>query len=150
MESEEIIAEWCQEKFQESSENVSQNPYLSMAGLEVQSDVFDPGRIDVSFPPPDPKAPESLPAFMAVDWEVGAMGVDMRPHLFDASSKSWLLIDSGSQVTAVKPDPGDQVSPGLFLRAVNGSRIQCFGYKDIVVQLGRKAYQMRAIKADIQ
>ena len=47
---------------------------------------------------PVPSPPEGLPAFEAVGWAKGRQGVDMRPHLYDASRKSFLLLDSGSQV----------------------------------------------------
>ena len=49
--------------------------------------------------------PEELPAFMAVKWDPGYLGVDLRPHLADPSGL--LLVDSGSQVSAWPPDPGD-------------------------------------------
>ena len=74
-------------------------------------------------------APDELPAFQAVDWN-GQFGVDLRPHVWDSALKEWLLLDSGSQCTAFPPDPGDQPIPGRFLRAVNGSRIKCYGQKE--------------------
>ena len=77
--------------------------------------------------PPEP--PESLPAYSAMNWKPGAQGVDLRPHIWDTKSKAWLLVDSGSQVTAYPPEPGDKEVKNLFLRAVNGSRIKCYGRK---------------------
>ena len=94
--------------------------------------------------------PESLPAFQAVHWQMGKLGVDLRPHVFDKTLNKWLLLDSGSQCTAFPPDPGDKEDPKLFLRAVNGTRIKCFGYKNIEVKIGRKMYPFLAIKADVE
>ena len=52
--------------------------------------------------------------------------------------------------TAFPPDPGDKPQPDVFLRAVNGSRIQCYGFKDIEVQIGRKTYHFKAVKANVE
>ena len=89
--------------------------------------------------------PEELPGCQAVDGQQ----VDLRPHIWDATLKQYLLVDSGSQVTAVKPDPGDIPIPGKFLKAVNGSKIKCYGQKEIKVKIGRKGYPFLAIKADV-
>ena len=85
----------------------------------------------------------------AVHHPEGAQGVDFRPHLWDDASKSFCLVDTGSQVTVWPVEPGDQVDPNLRLKAVNGSKIECFGYKDIEIKIGRKDYGFRAIKAKI-
>ena len=98
---------------------------------------------------PDPDPPEELPAFQAVNHERGRQGVDFRPHLYDPVLKELLLCDSGSQITAVPPDPGDKAVPGLVLRAVNGSKIECSGYKDISIKINRKSYPFRGIKAQV-
>ena len=69
--------------------------------------------------------------------EVGAVGqsdddsVDFRPHFFDPVLKEYVLCDSGSMVSAWPPDPGDQKTPGHYLKAANGSRMACFGYKKV-------------------
>ena len=93
--------------------------------------------------------PETLPAFQALHWQVGAMGVDLRPHVYDGVLKKWCLLDTGSQCTAWPPDPGDKVQPEIKLKAVNGSNIDCYGFKDIVIRLGRKEYRFKAIKANV-
>ena len=85
--------------------------------------------------------PDSLPAYQAVHWRNNHLGVDLRPHVFDPLSKQSLLVDSGSQCTAFPPDPGDSPVPGSFLRAVNGSRINCYGKKEIEIKIGRKTYK---------
>ena len=91
--------------------------------------------------------PEELPAFMAVKWDPGAHGIDLRPHLEDQSGL--LLVDSGSQVSAWPSDPGDVPVEGMKLKAVNGSNIQCYGHKEVQVKIGRKSYKFKVIKADI-
>ena len=80
-------------------------------------------------------------------WDPGAQGVDLRPHVYDNVLKQWLLIDSGSQVTAVPPDEGDVEDPDVVLKAVNGTKIKCLGKKEIVIRIGRKSYKYTAIKA---
>ena len=85
----------------------------------------------------------------AVNHERGEMGVDFRPHIYDPVLKEYLLCDSGSQITAIPPEPGDRVVPGLVLKAVNGSKIECYGYKEISVKIGRKSYPFKAIKAKV-
>ena len=47
------------------------------------------------------------------------------------------------------PTSGEQAVPGQFLRAVNGSWIKCYGFKDIIIKIGKKEYNYRAIKADV-
>ena len=73
-------------------------------------------------PLPGQSPPEELPAFQAVHWEVGAMGVDLRPHVFDPGLNRWLLCNSGSQISAIPPDPGDVEDKNTFLKAVNGTK----------------------------
>ena len=97
--------------------------------------------------PPEP--PDELSAFTALKREPGQDGVDLRPHIFDNTLKKWLLCDSGSMITAFPPERGDVEDKNIHLKAVNGSKIKCFGYKDIVVQIHRKPYKFRAIKADV-
>ena len=84
----------------------------------------------------------------AAEWDPGQAGVDLRPHVFDAAASQFVLLDSGSQVSAYPPEPGDQES-GTFLKAVNGSRIKCFGFKQITIKIGRKEYHHKVIKANV-
>ena len=93
--------------------------------------------------------PEGILSCDAADWEPGRAGVDLRPHVFDDASRQHILLDSGSQVSAYPPEPGDQES-GTFLKAVNGSKIKCFGTKQITIKIGRKEYHHEVIKADIK
>ena len=68
----------------------------------------------------------------------------------NGSLKTHLLCDSGSQICAWPPDPGDQPVAGSNLKAVNGSILKCYGYKQITIQIGRKQYHYQAIKADVR
>ena len=116
-----------------------------MSGIEIESEseLTEPEIAAQS------ESPEELPGFQAVHWN-GRKGVDLRPHVWDGIMKVWMLLDSGSQVTAFPPDPGDQAVPGQFLRAVNGSKIKCYGQKKIEIRIGRKTYGFNAIKADVE
>ena len=66
--------------------------------------------------------------------------LDMRPYLFDGLSKQNLLLDSGAQVSAYPPDPGDVPDPTVHLKAVNGTRLRSYGKKEVEVKIGRKTY----------
>ena len=95
-------------------------------------------------------SPEIVPAIYALHTNPAEAGVDYRPHLFDASLKKHLLLDSGSAVTAFPPEPGDVEQPGMTLKAVNGTKIKCFGTKQVDVKIGRKNYRFQAIIAQVQ
>ena len=106
---------------------------------------FDDSEVALAEVPPD-----SLPAFQAMGWDTGRQGVDIRPHLWDPKEDRFMLVDSGSQCCAWPPDPGDKVDPNMTLRAVNGSKLKCYGLKDVEIKLGRKTFKMKVIKADVQ
>ena len=84
--------------------------------------------------------------------EVQAEGdnVDIRPHLFDPILGVSLLCDSGSQVSAFPPEPGDQPIPNVFLKAANGSRMACYGRKKVTIKIARKPYHFEFIKAQVE
>ena len=73
--------------------------------------------------------PEISSTHQAKDHVPGQSGVDIRPHLYDAKSKTHILVDSGSQISAWPPDPSDTPVPNVHLKAVNGSQIKCYGHK---------------------
>ena len=81
---------------------------------------------------------------------VGDLESDIRPHIFDPVLKKFILCDSGSQVSAFPPDPGDKPVSNHFLKAANGSRMACFGYKDITIKIGQKDYPFKIIKAEVE
>ena len=74
---------------------------------------------------------------------------DMRPHLLDKNTNSYVLLDSGAAVSAYPPDPGDQVDPSVVLKAVNGTKLKCYGYKDVDIKIGRKTYAIQVVKTDV-
>ena len=76
--------------------------------------------------------------------------VDIRPHIFDPILSLHLLCDSGSQVSAFPPEPGDTPTPGVFLKAANGSKMSCYGYKVVSIRIGHKDYKYKVIKADME
>ena len=94
--------------------------------------------------------PTELSAAQAINHQSGHLGVDIRPHLHDGVLDQDVLCDSGSQITAWPPDPEDKPLPNTFLRAVNGSKLNCYGYKQVSIKIGRKEYHYQAIKADVQ
>ena len=102
----------------------------------------------------DPLLP-SLPdgtvirAVDAVGWSMGR-NFDIRPRLLDKSSGTQRLIDSGSQISVAKKGPDDKLDNSVKLVAVNGSKIETFGQKELVVKIGRKEYRMPAIICDVQ
>ena len=75
--------------------------------------------------------------------------IDTRPKVFDNITKSWTLLDSGSCVSCTPKDPEDKVDKAVKLKAVNGQAIPTFGTKLIQVRIGRKQYEIEAIKTDI-
>ena len=54
---------------------------------------------------------------------------DIRPRVFDNITKTFSLVDTGSQVSVLRPVEGDAVAPHLRLETVDGSEIPCYGRK---------------------
>ena len=75
---------------------------------------------------------------------------DMRPHLLDKRSGDHLLLDSGAAVSCCPPDPGDAIDPKIALKAVNGTRLKCFGKKKVEIQINRKTYEIEMLKTEVQ
>ena len=97
----------------------------------------------------EPEPPDSLPAFQALCWTEADQNVDYRPHLFDPNLNQYLLVDSGSQVSAFPPEPGDEEVNNSCLKAVNGSAIKCYGQRRVEVKIGRKTYNLDVYIADV-
>ena len=53
--------------------------------------------------------------------------IDIRPRIYDKIAKSWTLLDTGSQISVLKPGPEDVLDPRLQLETVDGSKMGCFG-----------------------
>ena len=86
-------------------------------------------------------------AIDAVNWS--SRDLDLRPRLLDKSTGELRLVDSGAQISAARRLPGDKEDDSIRLVAVNGSRIKTYGTRDIIVKMGRKAYQIPAVICDI-
>ena len=84
---------------------------------------------------PQESEPEFLSAAEAMRLQSVEEDLDMRPYLYDGNSKKHILLDSGSQVCAWPPDPGDQIDPSTRLKAVNGSGLRCYGYKEVEIKI---------------
>ena len=112
----------------------SPNPQISAIAPDPQKSAIPP--------PSEFYSAIEAAAMSGTDW-------DMRPHVLDKRTGQYILLDSGAQVTACPPDPGDVVDPTTTLKAVNNTRLKCYGYKTLEVQINRKSYPIRAIKTDI-
>ena len=87
-----------------------------------------------------------VPSIEAVNWS-GTN--DIRPRLWDQSSKQFGLIDSGSMISATKKLPSDKEDKTIKLVAVNGSQIKTYGVRDIKIKINCKEYKMPAVVCDI-
>ena len=125
-------------EFQEQAQAVSSVPKDDRQNREAPL-ASDPKRVE---------PPEEVVASSAAKWN-GRQGVDMRPHLWDGVRKQHLLVDSGSQCTTYPPDQTDKVIPGMYLKAVNGTKIPCYGFRKVNIRLGRKQYEYKAIVSDV-
>ena len=105
MESDEYT-EWCQNYFNKTHAIRTDESWNSKSN-----------------PPDPPDPPDSLSAAEALDWPMGKSNVDFRPHLYQ-KEHGHILCDSGSQVSAFPPEPGD-VPINRFLKAANGTKIKC-------------------------
>ena len=74
---------------------------------------------------------------------------DTRPKFFDNVTKTWSLLDSGACVSCIPKGPNDKMDSSFKLRAVNGQCIPTFGSEVIQIRIGRKQYEIEAIKTDI-
>ena len=83
-----------------------------------------------------------ISALEAKCWAVG--NCDIRPRLHDKAAGVDRLVDSGSQITVTKKGPNDKVDNSFRLIAVNGTKIETYGVKEIMVKMGRKSYPMTA------
>ena len=136
------ILEQCQKEAPEVVSQI-QNDWQDKVAQEVSS--------IASLNPflPDLVIGEEISAAEAALHRDGLRGVDCRPKVFDGISKSWKLCDSGSMVTVIKKGPNDKPDPTRFLKAVNGSKIECYGHKEVEIRLNRKSYVIKAVIADV-
>ena len=90
-----------------------------------------------------------IPTLDAVGWSNGYRSVDVRPRLVDKSTNQARLIDSGAQISATVRLPGDVKDDAVRVMAVNGSKIQTYGTRDIEFKIGRKTYKIAALICDV-
>ena len=103
--------------------------------------------VDISLHP-DLFKPEIVPEVSSMDQGQDDK-FDIRPHILDPVM-GHLLCDSGSMVSAFPPEPGDKPLAGHYLKAANGSKMRCFGYKKIEIKINRKTYPFKIIKAEVE
>ena len=118
----------------------------SKVQVESKNEALEIGSLQV-VEPPDIHIEEVIPTVDAVGWS--HTNVDIHPCLVDSSSGEARLIDSGAQISATRKRPDDQVENTIRLIAVNGSKIQSYGFRDIIVKIGRKTYKIPAIICDV-
>ena len=83
-----------------------------------------------------------IPSHQASMYAIQNEDVDVRPRFFDHLSGLWVLLDTGAQACCLPKGPGDVVDPTLALETVDGSRMPCYGKKDMEFRMGRKTYKM--------
>ena len=115
---------------------------LVIAALSVAQEV-DPFQSDLP-------AGTVLKAVDALGWSKGHRNCDIRPRLVDKVTGEVRLLDSGSQISVTKRRPEDKVDNSIRLIAVNGSKIETFGVRNIDVKLGRKLCTIPAIICEVQ
>ena len=71
---------------------------------------------------------------------------DSRPRFFDNLTKTWSLLDSGSCISCIPKGPNDKMDANFKLRAVNGQCIPTFGSEVVKIRIGRKTYEIEAVK----
>ena len=113
---------------------------LTVAALQVAAEV-NPFQADLP-------VGTVIPAVSAVGWPKGHRNCDVRPRLVDKQGTS-RLVDSGSQVTTTSRIPGDKKDSQSRLLAVNGSKIETYGVREINIKINRKNYSIPAIVCDM-
>ena len=76
--------------------------------------------------------------------------VDIRPRLVDKATGVARLVDTGSQISVTAKRSGDKIDNSVKLVAVNGTRIDTFGVRDVEFKIGRKSYKVSAIICDVE
>jgi transposase InsO family protein len=76
---------------------------------------------------------------------------DYRPRVLDNASQNWILVDTGSVVTAWPKAwyPEAKLDNTRGLQAVNKSKIATYGRVTKEIRLGRKSFNMEVVIADI-
>ena len=115
---------------------------LALESIEIAA-MVDPYQPDI------PEGVE-IPAVEAVNWVKSHRNCDLRPRLVDGSTGEARLIDTGAQLSATRRLPTDIRDDSVNLVAVNGSRINTYGERDIKIKIGRKEYKIPAVICDVK
>ena len=93
---------------------------------------------------------EKYPYFKLVE-AIAVMENDIRPRVLEEINGNWILVDSGSAVTAWPKTeyPEAILDQTCSLQAVNKSSIKTYGTTVRHIQIGGKSYQKEVIIADI-
>ena len=134
--------------FPSSSARLSQIEVAAHWNQTVQAAIEVASTID----PYQSSLPEGtvIPAIDAVNWSLLGRNDDLRPRLLDKATGEARLIDSGAMISAAKKLPGDKKSESISLVAVNGSRIDTYGIRNLEFKIGRKTYTIAAVICDIK
>ena len=128
-----------------SAEQCPKNSEIIIDSLEEVPEIAgisSPTQVDPKVSAVDPPK-DFFSALEAASMRDPNLSWDMRPHVMDGNSGQYILLDSGAQVSACPPDPGDPIDPSIALKAVNGSRLNCYGYKTLDIKINRKTYSMK-------
>ena len=105
----------------------------------IKSDeIYNVSALELDKTSPVVKVGVEIPTIDAVGWSKPLNGVDIRPKLVDRSTGMARLVDSGAMISAAAKSPDDKLSEGVKLVAVNGSRINTYGMKNLTFKMGRK------------
>ena len=121
---------------------ISENWSLQVAAAIEHASLIDPYQKDIP-------VGTVIPAARAVGWINGQGSCDVRPRLLDKSSGVSRLLDTGSQVTTTSKGPGDKRDVVSRLIAVNGTKINTYGVKEIEVKINRKSYKIQAVVCEV-
>ena len=92
---------------------------------------------------------EVIPTIEAVKMWTEGRNFDLRPRLVDSATGEARLLDSGAQISATKRRPGDKLDTSVNLVAVNGSKINSYGVRELEVKINRKMYRISAMICDV-
>ena len=108
-------------------------PEVEVGVLEPAGETFSINAVQIGGADPNSREfkSETVTAYEASKHTDGDNNIDIRPRLLNANNNQLTLLDSGSQVSVVRPDPEDSVDKSLNLESVNGQKIQCYGKKKI-------------------
>ena len=121
---------------------VSQTEWESLVSSAVEPIADDNPYLDI-------KPYQEVSAIDSINFKPGSYGLDIRPKIFDNATRAWILLDSGSCVSCIPKKPEDKIDPKFQLKAVNGGKISTYGTEVVSIRMGRKTYEIEAIKADV-